>query len=82
MQDNLFKINETEYILPGSRACQGCGLTLAYRHMLKALRENTVLTIPASCLCVLHGLYPITPVTERKDSLPSWSESAWSALSM
>jgi pyruvate ferredoxin oxidoreductase beta subunit len=63
MQDNLFKINETEYILPGSRACQGCGLTLAYRHMLKALRENTVLTIPASCLCVLHGLYPITPVT-------------------
>jgi pyruvate ferredoxin oxidoreductase beta subunit len=63
MQDNLFKINDTEYILPGSRACQGCGLTLAYRHMLKALRENTILTIPASCLCVLHGLYPITPVT-------------------
>ncbi len=63
MQNNIFKINETEYILPGSRACQGCGLTLAYRYMLKALRENTVLTIPASCLCVLHGLYPITPVT-------------------
>ncbi len=63
MQENIFKINDKEYILPGSRACQGCGLTLAYRYLLKALRENTILTIPASCLCVLHGLYPITPVT-------------------
>lgn len=63
MQDNIFKINEKEYILPGSRACQGCGLSLSYRYLLKALRENTIITIPASCLCVLHGLYPVTPVT-------------------
>jgi len=62
MPENLFKLNEKEYILPGSRACQGCGLTLAYRYMLKALRENTIVTLPASCLCVLHGLYPSTPV--------------------
>src|SRR5512136_69326 len=61
--ENLFKINAKEYILPGSRACQGCGLTLAYRYALKALRENTIITMPASCLCVLHGLYPLTPVT-------------------
>ena len=63
MPENLFKINEKEYILPGSRACQGCGLSLAYRYALKALRENTIVTLPASCLCVLHGLYPLTPVT-------------------
>ncbi|MBN1383189.1 MAG: pyruvate synthase subunit beta [Deltaproteobacteria bacterium] len=62
MTDNLFKISEREYILPGNRACQGCGLSLAYRHALKALGENTILTIPASCLTVLHGLYPITSV--------------------
>ncbi len=62
MPANLFKINEKEYILPGSRACQGCGLSLAYRYMLKALRENTVITLPASCLCVLQGIYPSTPV--------------------
>lgn len=61
--ENLFKINSKEYILPGSRACQGCGLSLAYRFALKALRENTIVTLPASCLCVLHGLYPLTPVT-------------------
>jgi pyruvate ferredoxin oxidoreductase beta subunit len=49
-------------MLPGNRACQGCGLSLAYRYILKALRENTIMTIPASCLTVLHGLYPITSV--------------------
>lgn len=50
-------------MLPGNRACQGCGLSLAYRYALKALREDTILTIPASCLTVLHGLYPTTSVT-------------------
>ncbi|MCK9230315.1 MAG: thiamine pyrophosphate-dependent enzyme [Syntrophales bacterium] len=63
IQENFFKINEREYILPGNRACQGCGLSLAYRYILKALRENTVVAIPPSCLCVLHGLYPLTSVT-------------------
>jgi pyruvate ferredoxin oxidoreductase beta subunit len=63
MPENLYKVNIHEYMLPGNRACQGCGLSLAYRYVLKALRENTILTIPASCLTVLHGLYPITSVT-------------------
>ncbi|MCK4534676.1 MAG: pyruvate synthase subunit beta, partial [Syntrophobacterales bacterium] len=62
MHETIFKINEKEYILPGNRACQGCGLSLAYRHILKALQENTIVAIPPSCLCVLHGLYPTTPV--------------------
>lgn len=62
MQENIFKLNTKEYILPGNRACQGCGLTLGYRFALKALRENTIVTLPASCLCVLHGIYPSTPV--------------------
>ena len=62
MPENLFKLNAKEYILPGTRACQGCGLSLGYRYALKALRENTIVTLPASCLCVLHGIYPSTPV--------------------
>ncbi|HAR99272.1 MAG TPA: pyruvate synthase subunit beta, partial [Syntrophus sp. (in: bacteria)] len=62
MPENLFKVNKEEYMLPGNRACQGCGLSLGYRYILKALRENTILTIPASCLTVLHGLYPTTSV--------------------
>ncbi len=63
MPEKIFKVNQKEYILPGNRSCQGCGLALAYRYILKALRENTIMTIPASCLTVLHGLYPITSVT-------------------
>ncbi len=62
MPENLFKLNAKEYILPGTRACQGCGLSLGYRFALKALRENTIVTLPACCLCVLHGIYPSTPV--------------------
>jgi pyruvate ferredoxin oxidoreductase beta subunit len=62
MPETLFKINAKEYILPGNRACQGCGLALAYRMALKALREKTIMTLGPSCLCVLHGLYPSTSV--------------------
>jgi len=59
---NVLSLPETEYMLPGNRTCAGCGLAIAYRHALKALGENTVVTVPASCLTVLHGMYPITSV--------------------
>ncbi|MGB9616788.1 MAG: thiamine pyrophosphate-dependent enzyme [Desulfomonilaceae bacterium] len=52
-----------EYILPGTRSCAACGLMLTYRHALKALaQKKVVVTVPASCMTVLHGVYPITPV--------------------
>ena len=52
-----------EYILPGTRSCAACGLMLTYRHALKALNERkTIVAVPASCMTVLHGVYPITPV--------------------
>lgn len=62
MATKVMQLPEEEYMLPGTRACSGCGLSLAYRHILKALGEKTILTIPASCLTVLHGLYPSTSV--------------------
>lgn len=52
-----------EFILPGTRSCAACGLMLTYRHALKALDEGkTIVAVPASCMTVLHGVYPITPV--------------------
>lgn len=52
-----------EFILPGTRSCAACGLMLTYRHALKALgADKTIVTVPASCMTVLHGVYPITPV--------------------
>ncbi|MGA8831703.1 MAG: thiamine pyrophosphate-dependent enzyme [Desulfomonilaceae bacterium] len=57
------QLPKTEMILPGTRSCAGCGLMLTYRHALKALDEGkTIVAVPASCMTVLHGVYPITPV--------------------
>ncbi len=55
-------LTETEYMLPGNRTCPGCALSLAYRHILKALEGKAIVTVPASCLTVLHGMYPVTSV--------------------
>jgi len=49
-----------EYLLPGNRSCPGCALSLAYRHILKALDGQAIVTVPASCLTVLLGMYPST----------------------
>ncbi|MCP4132118.1 MAG: pyruvate synthase subunit beta [bacterium] len=54
---------EEEFALPGNRACSGCGLSIAYRHGLKALGQKTMLTVPASCLTVLQGMYPVSSMT-------------------
>ncbi len=63
MKVNAVNLTETEYALPGNRTCPGCALALAYRHILKALDGQVIVTVPASCLTVLHGMYPITSVT-------------------
>ncbi len=62
MKTNAVNLTETEYLLPGNRLCAGCAVSLAYRHILKALEGQAIVTVPASCLTVLHGMYPITAV--------------------
>ncbi|MDP2661952.1 MAG: thiamine pyrophosphate-dependent enzyme [Dehalococcoidia bacterium] len=61
-KSGLFDLPEVERARPGNRACSGCGLTLAYRHALKALGPDAIVAVPASCLTVLHGMYPVTSV--------------------
>ena len=48
-----------EFVHPGTRACTGCGLAIAYRVGLKALGKDTMLIVPPSCLTVLQGLFPV-----------------------
>ncbi|MEW6033607.1 MAG: thiamine pyrophosphate-dependent enzyme [Chloroflexota bacterium] len=55
-------LTEKEYLLPGNRTCHGCALSLAYRFILKALDGQAIVTVPASCLTVLHGMYPVASV--------------------
>ena len=45
---------------PGHKACQGCGGAMAMRYALKALGQNTIVVIPASCWTVLEGEFPHT----------------------
>ncbi|MFX1390213.1 MAG: thiamine pyrophosphate-dependent enzyme [Promethearchaeota archaeon] len=53
---NVMDLPEEEFIYPGTRACAGCGMALIYRIALKALGAKTLVTVPASCLTVLHGM--------------------------
>ena len=67
---------EKEYLLPGNRTCPGCALALAYRHILKALEGKAIVTVPASCLTVLHGMYPTTSVAVPCVNTPFASAAA------
>ncbi len=61
-QTAILDYPEKEYILPGNRLCAGCGVTIAYRFILKALGQKTIISVPACCVTILHGIYPKTPV--------------------
>jgi pyruvate ferredoxin oxidoreductase beta subunit len=62
METTLLKLPEQEYLLSGNRTCPGCGLSIALRYVLKALEGNAILVVPASCMTVLGGMYPVSSV--------------------
>ena len=76
MKTNAVNMTEKEYLLQGNRTCPGCALSLAYRHILKALDGQVIVTVPASCLTVLHGMYPVTSVTVPCVNTPFASTAA------
>jgi len=76
LKTNAINLSETEYLLPGNRTCPGCALSLAYRHILKALEGQVIVTVPASCLTVLHGMYPVTSVNVPCVNTPFASTAA------
>jgi len=51
-----------EYMLPGNRACAGCALGIGLRSILKAMDGKAVMTVPACCLTVIGGMYPVSSV--------------------
>jgi pyruvate ferredoxin oxidoreductase beta subunit len=55
----IMSLPEEEFVNPGTRACAGCGLGIAYRIALKAVGRDTILVVPPSCLTVLQGLHPV-----------------------
>ncbi|MBW1667253.1 MAG: pyruvate synthase subunit beta [Deltaproteobacteria bacterium] len=49
-----------ELVYPGSFACPGCGLMMAFRHVLRVLGRNTAVVTTAGCGSVVAGSYPQT----------------------
>jgi pyruvate/2-oxoacid:ferredoxin oxidoreductase beta subunit len=58
----ILDLPEQEYLLSGNRACAGCSLGIGLRAITKALEGKMVMTVPASCLTVLGGMYPVCSV--------------------
>ncbi len=58
----IIDLPEHEYVLSGNRACAGCSLGIGLRAITKALEGKMVMTVPASCLTVLGGMYPVASV--------------------
>ncbi len=63
VQPAILEYPEAERILPGTRTCAGCGVPIAYRFILKALGPKTIISVPACCVTILHGIYPKTPIS-------------------
>jgi pyruvate/2-oxoacid:ferredoxin oxidoreductase beta subunit len=53
-----YDVAEQELMTSGHVACPGCGGPMAVRYALKALGDNTVLIIVASCWSIIAGPFP------------------------
>jgi pyruvate/2-oxoacid:ferredoxin oxidoreductase beta subunit len=51
---------EEEHLSSGHLACSGCGAAIGMRYALKALGDETVVVIPASCWSIVPGVAPHT----------------------
>lgn len=51
---------KSELLMPGHRACAGCGPAIVYRQVLKASRGPLIVTNPTGCMEVVTTIYPYT----------------------
>jgi len=58
----LLDLPQANYVLPGNRACAGCGIGIGLRQITAALDGKAVMAVPASCLTVFGGMYPTSSV--------------------
>jgi 2-oxoisovalerate ferredoxin oxidoreductase beta subunit len=48
----------SENMMSGHLACQGCGASMAMRHVLKAMGPETIIVQPACCWTIIGGMFP------------------------
>ncbi len=52
---------DEELFISGHRACHGCGMALAVRHILKATGRNVIVVTPTGCLETFTSPYGFSP---------------------
>jgi pyruvate ferredoxin oxidoreductase beta subunit len=50
-----------DYFVSGHRACHGCGMSLAVRHILRATGEKVIVVSPTGCLETFSSPYGFSP---------------------
>lgn len=53
--------NREELFAPGHRACHGCGMSVAVRHILEATGKNVIVVTPTGCLETFTSPYGYSP---------------------
>jgi len=53
-------LDQSENIVSGHRACQGCAEVLAVRYVLKALGRNTIVANATGCMEIISSAFPST----------------------
>jgi pyruvate ferredoxin oxidoreductase beta subunit len=53
--------NQESLFVSGHRACHGCGLALAARHILEATGDNVIVVTPTGCLETFSSPYGYSP---------------------
>ena len=59
--NNATNIEQESLFVSGHRACHGCGMPLAVRHILEATGENVVVVSPTGCLETFSSPYGYSP---------------------
>ena len=54
-------LTQEDLFAPGHRACHGCGMALAVRHILKATGKNVIVVTPTGCLETFASPYGYSP---------------------
>ena len=69
----------------GHRACHGCGLALAVRHILEATGSNVIVVSPTGCLETFTSPYGYSPwrvpwIHHVFENAPAVASGVWAAL--
>ena len=85
MAVKLTDVPTSEHLSPGNLACAGCPETLGFRHVLKALGDNTIVINATGCLAVVMQMaVPKVPhfhvLLENAPALMSGIDGALAAM--